>query len=83
MNKIGKIILITIGVFLVYMLMLVVSPILTSFASTANTTMAASSNLTNYPGAGEAVLAAPIVLWWAPAIICMIIIVIYLKRGGG
>jgi len=49
-------------------------------ASTANTTMAATSNLSNYPGAAEGVLVAPWFLWFCPAVIGMIVIVVILKK---
>lgn len=72
--------MICVGVFMVYILMLVVMPFMTDLASSVNTTMAASSNLTNYPGSAEGVLAAPWVLWFIPASIGMIGIVVVLKQ---
>jgi len=80
MSKIGRVILVVVGVILLYLLLLVIMPILTDFASTANTTMTASSNLTNYPGAAEGVLIAPYLLWWAPGVIGMVAVVFILKK---
>lgn len=80
MSKIGQVIIVTVAVFILYLIMLVVMPVLTDFASTANTTMAAGSNLTNYPGAAEGVLIAPYLLWWVPGVIGMVAVVFILKR---
>jgi len=80
MNKIGAVIIVMGAVIAVYLLLLVTMPILVDFASTANTTMAATSNMTNYPGTQEAVLSTPWVLWFAPGVIGMIVVVIILKR---
>ena len=80
MNKLGKIVVVTIAVFILYLLMLVVMPFFSDMASTANTTMAASSNLTNYPGGAEGVLAAPLILWFVPGAIGMVVVVIILRQ---
>jgi len=80
MSKIGAVIVVIVVVIIIYLLMLVVTPVLTDVASTANNTMAATSNLTNYPGAAEGVLVAPWFLWWAPGVIGMIAVVVILKK---
>lgn len=80
MSKIGAVIVTVVAVIIVYLLMLVVMPVLVDLASTANTTMTATSNLTNYPGAAEGVLVAPWFLWFCPAVIGMIVIVVILKK---
>jgi len=67
-------------VFIAYLAMLIIMPFVSDMASTANVTMAASSNLTNYPGSAEAVLAAPWILWWVPGVIGMVLVVIVLKQ---
>ena len=79
MGKVGAVIVVVIATIMVYVALLVAMPILTEFASTANTTMAATSNLTNYPGAAEGVLMAPWFVWFAPGIIGMTIVVVILK----
>ena len=80
MGKVGAVIVVVAATIIVYVLLLVTMPILTDFASTANTTMAATSNLTNYPGAAEGVLMAPWLVWFAPGVICMTVVVVILKR---
>jgi len=79
MNKIGQVTLVIVAVIVLYLIMLVVMPLVSDMASTANTTMAASSNLSNYPGATEGIMAAPWVLWFVPGCIGMILIVVILK----
>jgi len=81
MNKMGHVAVVVGLIVVVYLLLLVVMPVITGLASTANTTMAASSNLSNYPGAAEGVLVAPWILWFVPAVIGMIFIVVILKRS--
>lgn len=80
MNKIGQVIIVVAVMIVVYLLMLVVMPFLTDIATTANVTMAASSNLSDYPGASEGLFSALWALWFAPAIIGMIAIVVILKK---
>ncbi len=81
MGKIGQVIIVLVGVIILYLLLMPIMPILTEFASTSNTTMAATSNLTNYPGAAEGVLMAPWLLWFVPGTIGMVLIVVILKRA--
>jgi len=59
MNKIGSVIIVAVVVALAYLLLLVVHPILVEYVATCNTTMSASSNMTNYPGTQGALLSAP------------------------
>ena len=79
MNKIGQVILVIVAVIALYLIMLVVMPLVSDMAITANATMDTSSNLSNYPGAAEGVMAAPWVLWFVPGCIGMILIVVILK----
>ena len=79
MNKIGAV-AVVIGMMIgCYLLLLVAMPILTDFASTANTTITASSNLSNYPGTQGFLLSTPWILLFVPAVIGMIVIVVILK----
>ena len=80
MGKIGSVVIVVVIVIAAYLLLLVTVPILTDSVSTANITMHATSNMTNYPGTAEAVLAAPWVLFFVPGVIGLIAVVIILKR---
>lgn len=80
MNKIGQVIIVIALVSACYLIILVTMGVVVGLAETANATMTASSNLTNYPGAAEAVLAAPWVLWFVPGVIGMVAIVVIMKR---
>ena len=80
MGTIGAVIIVIVMVALAELFLLVIMPILTNLASTANTTMAATSNLTNYPGAAEGVLAAPWVLYFVIPVIGIVIIILLLRK---
>ncbi len=80
MNKLGGVAIIVFVVGVLYLLLMAVFPVLTDVVNTANTSMAASSNMSNYPGTTEALLASPWFLWFVPGCIGMIAIVIHLKR---
>lgn len=80
MNKIGQVTIVVVVVGILYLLLLAVMPVLTGVAATANATMAATSNMSNYPGASEGLIAAPWVLWFVPGAIGMIAVVVILKQ---
>ena len=76
MNKLGAVLLVIIVVSIVYMFMIILMPFLTEIVSTANTTMAATSNMSNYPGSGELLVSTPWILWFVPVSLGTIAIVI-------
>lgn len=80
MNKFGTIIVIIVFFVVTFLLAQVIIPeILVPMAETANTTMASTSNMTNYPGTAEAVTAAPWVLYLAiPAVAIIAVILVLL-----
>ncbi len=78
-NKIKLVILIIAGVILITGFMTILIPILADFASTANTTIAASSNWSDYPGAQGALIGAPLWLYFIPTILGIAAIVIVLR----
>ena len=80
MNKIFQVIIVASMVIAVYLLMLVAMPIVVDMSLTANSTMNASVNMSQFPGTSEAVVASPWVLWFVPGVIGMIVVVIILKR---
>lgn len=80
MGKVGQVAIVVGMTIAVYLFILVIMPIMNSLASTANATMTASSNLSNYPGAASGLIAAPWGLFFAPAIISGAVIVGILRR---
>jgi len=60
-NKLLSIGIVITIVVILNLIMLIVVPFLSDIAVSVNATMAASSNMSNYPGASEVLLAAP---WW-------------------
>lgn len=80
MNKVGPVAIVVGMIIAAYLLLLVVMPVLVDFSIAANTTAAASSDMSRMPGASETLIAAPWVLLFVPAGIGMIVIVVILKR---
>lgn len=81
MSKFIKIIWVIVGIGLCYLLMLITIPFLADTANTVNTSMAATTNMSNFPGASGALVAAPWVLWFAPGTIGIALVVIILRSG--
>lgn len=78
MNKLGAIILIIIFAATGFWLYnIAASPIIVEQANTANTTIAASGNMTNYPGLGAGLVASP---WWLLFAIPVIAVVVIVQR---
>ena len=75
MNKAGAIAIVVGTTIILYLILLVIMPFIAGIASTANTTMAASSNLSNYPGAAEGMLAAPLWLMFVPGGLCIVVVI--------
>ena len=80
MGKIWQVILIVSGVSMLYLLMLVIMPVVSSLASTANTTAAASVNVSLQPGSTSFLLSIPWICWWIPGTIGGIAVVAVLKQ---
>ena len=80
MGKLGTVAMIAGFVIVAYLLLMVFMGVITDAASTANTTMSATSNMSNYPGTQEGVLAAPWVLFFVPGVGGIVAIIIVLKR---
>ena len=79
MNKILWIGVTVAAVVIVYLIMLVVMPIVADFAATANTTIDASSNMSNYPGTSGFLLAIPWIMWFVPGAGGIIVVIAILK----
>ena len=80
MNKLGMVLFICIMVAICYLVMLVVMPVITDIASTTNATLEASHNMSLYPGTTPMVLSTPWILWFAPAFIGMVAVIIVLRE---
>ena len=79
-SKLGSVAWIVGLVIIAYLFLLVAMPVITDAVSTANTTMAATSNMSNYPGTQEGVLATPWILFFVPGVIGIIAVVLVLRR---
>lgn len=83
MNKIGAVITIVVVVILAYLFLLVVMPIISGAALTANTTMDATSNMSLYPGTSPFLMSIPWIVFFVPGVIGMALIVIVLRAPSG
>ena len=83
MRQFGHVILVIVFVCVVYVILLVVMPTVTSLVSTANYTIEASVNTSLQPGSTSILLMAPWILWWIPACLGILVIVLILKHKGG
>lgn len=79
MGKFGTVLLIIIFVVIAYLLVIVAIPFLSDVAVSTNTTMAASSNMSNYPGTSDFLLSIPWIMYFVPAAIGTIAVIITLK----
>lgn len=79
MIKIGAVAVVVGLVVVCYLFLLVVMPVVVDMAASANTTMAATSNMTNYPGTSGMLVSVPWVLFFLPGAIGMVVIVLILK----
>ena len=66
-------------VIIAYLLLMVFETVIVDAVSTANTTMAATSNMSNYPGTQEGMLAIPWILWFVPGVGGIIAVVFTLR----
>jgi len=78
-NKLGAVLIVIALVAVCYLILLVVMPTVTGIVETANTTLS-THDLTNYPGASEGLVATPWILWFVPAVIGMIVVVLIVRR---
>jgi len=82
-NKIKQVGLIIGATILVYLFLLAIWPVVVDMSSTANATITASSNFTDYPGTQAVLVGAPLWLFLVPAGISTAVIVLVLRSKGG
>lgn len=80
MNKLGKIALVSGFVIIAYITLLLIMPVLTDTIVTANATMAASSNMSDYPGTAGFFVSMPWILFFVPAVIGTAAVILILKQ---
>ena len=61
------------------MLSFIIPNVMVHFANSANMTMAATANMTNFPGTSEVMVAAPWLLYFVAPVIGIIVIVAALR----
>lgn len=79
MNKFGAVATVCVAVFMVYLVMLVVMPWLADITLTVNSTLNATSNMSNYPGTSEFLLSITWILFFVPGVIGIATIIVILR----
>lgn len=79
MNKYGAVITIVVLEIAVYLFLLVIMPIITDMALTANTTMNATSNMSLYPGTSGFLMSIPWIVFFVPGVIGIALIIVILR----
>ena len=79
MSKLGSILLIICLMVGCYLVLTLVMPVITDLASSANATIAEITDPTDYPGAQEGVLAAPLIMYFVPAVVGVVAIILILR----
>jgi len=81
MNKLGQVALVVFIMGVLYLILLAVMPVVSDMSIAANTTITDSGvDVAAMPGSTGILLSAPWILWFMPAVIGMIVIVVILKR---
>ncbi|GAG82113.1 unnamed protein product [marine sediment metagenome] len=80
MNKLGHVAVVVGLVLMVYLILLITVPFLSSVAVDVASNMTADHPVAQYPGAVEGLLMAPWLLFFAPGVIGLIAVVVILKR---
>lgn len=79
-NKYGQVAFVCVVVFITYLMMLVVIPWMADITLAVNTTLNATSNMSNYPGTSEFLVAIPWILWWIPGVLGIAAVVVILRH---
>jgi len=80
LSKIGWVLGIWVAITVVYIVMTAAMPGINTIVQTANSTINATSNLSNYPGLQDTIESSPLWLYVIPAAVGGIATVVVLKR---
>ena len=80
MNKLGAVTLVIGLTAALYLIVRAVMPVVIDIISTANATVTSSGGWGNYPGNQGFFVSIPWIMWFIPGTICIIIVVVILKR---
>lgn len=81
MSKAKSIMYVFIGVVMVYATLAVFAVFLSERTVSVNAEIAAAHNMSQYPGTSGFLLSVPWIMWFIPAVLGIILIVIIMKRG--
>lgn len=81
MKKVGWVVLLWAAIILTYVILTAAMPAINSLVQMANETMVATSNMSNYPGSQEAILTAPLWIYFIPGGIGLVGTVMILKSA--
>ncbi len=80
MSKIGAVLIVVGVVIAAYLIILITHPVMVDIVATANTTMVASSNMSNYPGTSGMLVSTPWIMFFVPGVVGLIVIVAILRK---
>lgn len=80
MSKTRAIAYVVMGITMVYLMLAVFIKFLSDTTVSVNAELAAAHNMSNYPGTSGFLLSTPWILYFAPALLGIILIVVILKR---
>lgn len=80
MSKFKQVVWVIIGVSIVYIMLAIFINFLADITVSVNADLAAAHNMSQYEGTSGFLLATPWILYIAPAVIGIIVIVVLLKR---
>lgn len=79
-NKYGQVAFVCVVVFITYLMMLVVISWMADITLAVNTTLNATSNMSNYPGTSEFLLSIPWILFFVPGVLGIAAVVVILRQ---
>ena len=80
-NKLIYLGLMWVAIIIAYLALAFMFPAFVEIVSTANTSIAASANMSNFPGTLPVVNSAPLWIWAVPGLVGIVGTVIVLKKG--
>ena len=79
MSKLGGTFIIIGIVGMLYLIMLLIMPTVNQLVATANASIPAGAEA-RMPGSQSSLVAMPVIIWWVPALIGMVVEIIYLRH---
>lgn len=79
MNKFGMLAIMWVGIIFAYVILAFSMPVLISITANTTATMAASANMSNFPGTSEGITLFPLLAWFIPGAVGVAATVVALR----